>query len=161
MRWAHVYIDVDPQVRHEAEIRMRLHVRAKTEQEDSQLRITQAVALRDLLRDDPTLALAYLLLESPEKIDNQTLSATIKEVGEQVAAYAPGAPWVKTAQMLEHSFGSLAADAKQAIIDRICRTLTEFGEREAAQQIAQAHRFVLPQSVRDGRCDSATSPQKL
>lgn len=161
MRWARVHIDVDPEIRHEAQTRMRLIVQAKAEREDKQLRIGQAVVLRDLLREDPTLALAHLLLECPGKIDNQTIGGTIKAIGEQIAAYAPGAAWVKTAQMLEKSFGELAPDARQAIINRICRTLTEFGEQEVAQHIMEAHGLALSQSPLDGSHDYAGNLHKM
>lgn len=161
VQWARVHIDVEPQVRREAQTHMRLLVRAKADREDREVRIAQAVALRDLLREDPTLALAHLLLESPRKIDNHAISETVKAIGEQVAAYAPGAAWVKTAQMLEKSFGELAPDAKQAIINRICRTLTEFGQKEAAQRIGQVHGLIFPQSVLDGSRDSTGNLQKL
>jgi hypothetical protein len=154
VRWAHVHIDVDPEVQSEAQNRMRLLARAKADREDKQLRMAQAVALRDLLRKDPTLALAYLLLESPEKIDSHAISRTIKTVGEQIAAYAPGAAWIKTAQLLEKSFGELAPDAKQAIINRICRTLTEFGEKEAARHIEQTHGLAPLESTVDGSRNS-------
>jgi hypothetical protein len=139
--WARVYIDIDPEIRSEAYSLMRLRARTKTDLEDRQLRIAQAVALRDLLREDPTLALAHLLLEAPEKVDPQTIKGTIKAIGEQVSAHAPGGTWVKTAQLLERSFGGLPADAKQAIIDRICRTLTEFGEKETAEHIEGSYKW--------------------
>jgi hypothetical protein len=139
LRWAQVSIDVDPKILLEASNLMRIRSRAKADLEDRDLRIARAVALRDLLREDPTLAFAHLLLEAPEKIDVRNLSGTIKAVGEQISAYAPGETWVKTAQLLERSFGSLPADAKQAIIDRICKTLTEFGEREPADHIRETY----------------------
>jgi hypothetical protein len=141
VEWARVCIDVDPEIRREAYTLMRVRARAKTDLEDRQLRIAQAVTLRDLLREDPTLALAHLLLEAPEKIDTQALRGTIKAIGEQVGAYAPGETWVKTAQLLERSFGGLPTDAKQAIIDRICKTLTEFGEKETADHIEESYKF--------------------
>jgi hypothetical protein len=138
---ARVYIEVDPEIRSEAYTLMRLRARSKTELEDRQLRIAQAVALRDLLREDPTLALTHLLLEAPEKVDAQTLKGTIKTIGELVSANSPGGTWVKTAQLLERSFGGLPDDAKQAIIDRICKTLTEFGQRGVAEHIEESYKW--------------------
>ena len=139
--WARVCIDVDPEIQSEAYTLMRLRAREKADLEDRKLRIAQAVALRDLLREDPTLALAHLLLETPEKIDTQALKGTMKAIGEQVAAHAPGGTWVKTAQLLERSFGGLPTDEKQAIIDRICKTLTEFGVKEAAEHIEESYKW--------------------
>jgi hypothetical protein len=159
MQWAHVHVDANPEVEREAQSRIRLRVRTKADWEDRQLRIAQAVALRDLLREDPTLALAYLVLESPGTVSDQAFSRTIKEIGEQVAAYAPGAAWVKTAQLLEKSFAELAPDAKRFIIERICIALTEFGAKEEAHHIMQAHGLV-PQSTWDGSRDLAGSCQK-
>jgi hypothetical protein len=117
--WARTHIDVDPEAQHEAHIRMRLRARTKAELEDRRLRIAQAAELRDLLREDSTLALAHLLLVAPEKVENLTKGGIIKAVGELIASHAPGATWVKTAQMLEKSFGEMPDDAKQAIVDRI------------------------------------------
>jgi hypothetical protein len=139
LRWAQIIIDVDPEIQLRASNLMRKRSRLKTDREDKDLRIAQAVALRDLLREDPTLAFAHLLLEAPEKLDARTLSGTVKAVGEQISAYAPGETWVKTAQILEKSFGDLRPDARQAIIDRICKTLTEFGEREPADHIRETY----------------------
>ncbi len=118
--------------------------------EDKQLRIAQAVTLRDLLREDPTLALAQLLLESPEVINNQTTRETIKTISEQVATYAPGAAWVVTARLLENSFSQLPPDAKAAIVDRMYRVFMEFGEKEAAERIVRAHGLAIPSPSSNG-----------
>ena len=110
MQWAHVHIEVNPEVQRRADIRLSLQARAKSDWEDRQRRIAQAVTFRDLLREDPTLAFAHLMLESSGTLTAQEAISAIKEVGEQVAAYAPGAAWVKTAQLLEKSFGDLPPD---------------------------------------------------
>jgi hypothetical protein len=141
VRWARAHIDVDPETQHEAHTRMRLRARAKAELEDRRLRIAQAVELRDLLREDSTLALAHLLLVAPEKIENLASGGIIKTVGEQIAAYAPGATWVKTAQMLEKSFGEMPDDAKQAIVDRIYMVLSEFGKKREAEHLQETYRW--------------------
>jgi hypothetical protein len=158
VQWAQVHVDVAPEDQHEAETLMRLRARAKTDWEDRQLRIAQAAALRDQLREDPTLALAHLLLESPGTVTEQAIS-TIKAIGEHIAAHAPGAAWVKTAQLLEKSFGEMPPDAKQFIIDRVCRTLTEFGAKEAAQRIMQAHAVLVPHSTPNEASESHGSLQ--
>lgn len=159
MQWASVHIEVDPEIERQAKTRMRLRARAKEDLEDRQLRIAQAVILRDLLREDPTLALAHLLLESPGTVTGQAAVSTIKEIGEQVAAYAPGAAWVKTAQLLEKSFGELPPDAKQFIIDRICSGLAEFrGAEEAAHRIMQAHGSPVQRASSNGRASDSDSP---
>ena len=160
MQWASVHIEVDPEIQRQAETRLRLRARAKCDWEDRQLRIAQAVTFRDLLREDPTLALAHLLLESPGTITGQAAISTIKEIGEQIAAYAPGAAWVKTAQLLEKSFGELPPDAKQFIIDRICRGLMEFrGGEEAANHIMQVHGILVQRATSNGRAsDSENLP---
>lgn len=141
VRWARAHIDVDPETQHEAYTRMRFRARAKAELEDRRLRIAQAVELRDLLRKDPTLALAHLLLAAPEKIESLASGGIIKTIGEQVAAYAPGATWVKTAQMLEKSFGEMPDDAKQAIVDRIYMVLSEFGKKREAEHLQEAYKW--------------------
>jgi len=123
-----------------------------------QLRIAQAVTFRDLLREDPTLALAHLLLESPETVTGQAAISTISAIGEQVAAYAPGAAWVKTAQLLEKSFGELPPDAKQFIIDRICSGLMEFkGAEDAASRIRQVHGIPAQHAAPNGRANDNDS----
>jgi hypothetical protein len=141
VRWARAQIDVDPEDQHEAHTRMRSRARAKAELEDRQLRIAQAVELRDLLVRDPTLALAHLLLVAPEKIESLVSGGIIKTVGEQIAAYAPGATWVKTAQMLEKSFGEMPDDAKQAIVDRIYMVLSEFGRKREAENLQETYKW--------------------
>jgi len=120
---------------------MRLRARARTGLEDRKLRIAQASTFRDLLREDPTLALAYILLESPEKIDSLDSGGIIKAVGEQVAAYAPGSTWVKTAQLLEKTFGELPDDEKRAMIDRICKVMTEFGQKPTAEHLQETYKW--------------------
>jgi hypothetical protein len=158
MQWASVHIEVDPEVQRQAKTRLHLRARAKSDWEDRQLRITQAVTFRDLLREDPTLALAHLLLESPGTVTGQAAISTIKEIGEQVAAYAPGAAWVKTAQLLEKSFGELPPDAKQFIIDRIYRGLMEFrGTEEAAHSIMQVHGLLVQRATSNGRASDRNS----
>ena len=152
VQWASVHIEVDPEVQRRAKARLRLRARAESEREDRQLRITQAITFRDLLREDPTLALAHLLLESPGTVTSEAAISTIREIGEQVAAYAPGAAWVKMAQLLEKSFGELPSDAKQHIIDRICRSLMEFrGTEEAAHRIMQVHGLIVQPTASNGR----------
>jgi hypothetical protein len=160
VQWASVHIEIDPEVQRQANTRLHLRARAKSDCEDRQLRIAQAVTFRDLLREDPTLALAHLLLESPGTVTSQAALSTIKEIGEQVAAYAPGAAWVKTAQLLEKSFGELPPDAKQFIIDRICKGLMEFrGTEEAAHSIMQVHGIFVQRAPSNGRAsDSDTLP---
>jgi hypothetical protein len=141
VRWARAHVDVDPETQHEAHARTRLRAREAAELEDRRLHIAQAVELRDLLRKDPTLALAHLLLAAPDKFENLANDGVIKTVGEQVAAYAPGGTWVKTAQMLEGSFGEMPDDTKQAIVDRICAVLLEFGKKREAGELQEAYRW--------------------
>ncbi|CAM3748583.1 hypothetical protein [Nocardiopsis rhodophaea] len=155
--WASIQVDVAPEDVHEAEARMRLSARAKAELEDRKLRIAQAVTFRDLLRDDPSLALGHLLLYAPDKFPDQA-GALVDVIAERVAAHAPGAAWVKTAQLLEEFFGKLPSDEKKFIIDRICRTLTGFGAKDAARQISQAHQ---PTTDRPDRRDVNGSPSDL
>lgn len=126
---------------HEAYNLMRLRARARIELGDRKLRISQASTFRDLLREDPTLALAYILLETPEKIGSLDSGKIIKAVGEQVAAYSPGSTWVKTAQLLEKTFGELPNDEKQAMIDRICKVMMEFGERPTAEHLQETYKW--------------------
>ncbi|WP_328327585.1 hypothetical protein OG372_14285 [Streptomyces sp. NBC_01020] len=136
--WATAHIHVGPEDLHTAQTRMRLLARARTEWEINQLRLSQAVTYRNQLREDPTLVLAQLLLESPEAITQETVNI-IPSVAEKVAAYAPGAAWVETAHLLEESFGKLAPDAKQFVIDRLCTALTEFGAEAATRRLKEAH----------------------
>ncbi|GGX48858.1 hypothetical protein GCM10010353_73180 [Streptomyces chryseus] len=139
VNWAAVHVHVAPEDLHAAQARMRLRARARADWEINQLRVAQLVAYRDQLREDPTLVLAQLLLESPEAVSEQTVDI-IPLVAEKVAAFAPGAAWVKTAHLLDESFGKLAPDAKQFVIDRLCTALTEFGGEVAAQRLKEAHR---------------------
>jgi len=144
MQWARVHVGATLEDQHEAETRMRIRARARSDRDDTRLRIAQAVELRDLLREDPTLVLAHLLLESPATATEAV--GAIEKIGEQVAAYAPGASWVKTARLLEKFFEGLPLDAKKLIIDRFCLILTEFGAEDAAQAIMSTHEVLAPRA---------------
>jgi hypothetical protein len=158
MQWASVQIEVNPEIQRQAETRVRLRARARSDWEDRQLRIAQTVTFRDLLREDPTLALAHLLLGSPGTVTDQAAISTISAIGEQIAAYAPGAAWVKTAQLLEKSFGELPPDAKKFIIDRICDGLMEFkGTEDAASHIRQVHGIPAEHATPNGHANDSDS----
>ena len=66
---------------------------------------------------------------------------TINTIGEQLSIYTPGGTWVKTAQLLEKSFGKLPEDKKQAVIDRICKAMTEFGMKQEAEHIHETYKW--------------------
>lgn len=138
MNWATVRVHVSPEDLHLAQSRVRLRARARADWELKQLRVVQAAAYRDQLREDPTLVLAQLLLESPEAVSNETLTM-IPVIAERVAAYAPGAEWVQTARLLNEWYGGLAPDAKQFVVDRLCTVATEFGGARIAQRMQDAH----------------------
>jgi len=140
LMWAAVHVHVAPDDLHDARAHLRARARARAAHQEQQLRIAQAVAYRDLLREDPTLALAQMLLENPTAVNGQT-ATLVEQLSQCVATYAPGAAWVETAQVLQESFGNLAPDAKQFVVDRFCTALTEFGQKRAAQRIRQAHGF--------------------
>lgn len=135
--WARIYVNAEEEDQYQAKILIRAHARAESDRDEQRVRIAQAVALRDLLREDPTLALAYLLLESPARAAE--FGDTIAKISEQIAANAPGAAWVKTARLLEEFFQGQPPDAKQFMIERVCLVLIEFGEKRAARQIMIAH----------------------
>ncbi|WP_131589640.1 hypothetical protein [Streptomyces seoulensis] len=132
--WALVQIHVTPEDLEAAQSRIRVRAQARADAELKQLRITQAAAYRDQLREDPTLALAQLLLESPEAVTEQTVTI-IPKIAEQVAAYAPGAAWVQTAHLLAEWYGTMPPDAKQFVIDRLCTVASEFAGEEVAQRL--------------------------
>ncbi|GAB3113362.1 hypothetical protein GCM10027160_17130 [Streptomyces calidiresistens] len=136
--WAVVQVYVSPEDLHAAQSRIQLRARARADWELKQLRVVQAVAYRDQLREDPTLILAQLLLESPATFSDQTL-AMIPKVAARVSAYAPGAEWVQTAHLLNEWYGGLAPDAKQFVIDRLCTVAREFGGEGVAQRLKEAH----------------------
>ncbi|WP_148666212.1 hypothetical protein [Streptomyces malaysiensis] len=139
VHWATVHVHVPPEDLHAAQNHMRLRARARADWELKQLRVTQAAAYRDQLREDPTLALAQMLLESPEALTTEQVVTIIPKVAEQVSAYAPGAAWVQTAHLLGEWYGGLASDAKQFVIDRLCTVATEFGGERIAQRLKDAH----------------------
>lgn len=79
-----------------------------------------------------------MLLEAPGQLDDKTVQL-VQTLSDKVAAYAPGAAWVRTATLLEKTFGSLAPDAKSYVVDRLCTTLTEFGFKNEASQLHDSH----------------------
>ncbi len=137
--WAAVQVYVSPEDLHMAQDRVRLRARARTDSELRQLRFVQTLAYRDQLREDPTLVLAQLLLDSPAAVTDQTLSM-LPKIATCVASYAPGAAWVQTAHLLDQWYGGLAPDAKQFVIDRLCTVAREFGGERIAQRLQDAHR---------------------
>jgi hypothetical protein len=136
---AQVNLHVESEDQFEVKSRIRLRARAKIDHEIKQLEIAELLSFRDMLREDPTIAYAQLLLKSPEKILDDSVTKKIKEIGEQIATYAPGAAWVRTAQLLDNSFGQLPIDAKKTIIERVCDVLMEFGMEIEARNIMQVH----------------------
>jgi hypothetical protein len=139
VRRVRVHVDADPDAQDAALARMRLRVRVKNDREDRQQRIAQATEMRDLLREDPTLAIAHLLLESPAAVTDQAAVNAINALGDLVASHSPGAAWVTTARLLENFLGNLQPDAKKLIVERFCGTLREFGAREEARLVMRAH----------------------
>ncbi|MEU3620408.1 hypothetical protein ABZ725_50335 [Streptomyces sp. NPDC006872] len=145
LNWTTVHVHVDPEDTRTAHTRTRLEARRRAEWEAKQLRMAQAVAYRDQLREDPTLVLAQMLLDAPQTVTDQTISL-IPRIAEQVAAHAPGATWVQTARLLDAWFRDMAPDAKRFIIDRLCTVAAEFGGEYLAEQVEKAHRSDIPDS---------------
>ncbi|WP_406382090.1 hypothetical protein [Streptomyces sp. NBC_01618] len=157
--WATAQVYVSPEDLHVAQSRIRLRARARTDWELKQLRVVQTVAYRDQLREDPTLILAQLLLDSPAAVSDQTL-AMIPKIAAHVGAHAPGAAWVQTAHLLNEWYGGLAPDAKQFIIDRLCTVAREFGGERVAQRLKDAHRIAAdsPAPAGEPAHESSTGP---
>ncbi|MEU8719557.1 hypothetical protein [Streptomyces antimycoticus] len=139
VQWVAVHVHARPEDLIDAQTHERLRAKARAAQEEQQLRVAQYVGFRDLLREDPTIALAQLLLENPAAFTPQTVN-TMGEIARQVASHAPGAAWVETARLLEKSFGGLPADAQQFIVDRLCTVLMEFGAKAPAERLRTVHR---------------------
>jgi hypothetical protein len=99
-----------------------------------QLVLDRITTFRDCLREDPTLALAQMLLETPAEVSRETLD-TMQSVATLVAAHAPGAEAVAIAQLLRDFTATLKPDAKVFIIERLCEVLVAFGGAEPAKQI--------------------------
>ncbi|UNO42982.1 hypothetical protein [Streptomyces sp. MST-110588] len=138
VQWASVHLHVRPEDLLDAQARAHRISGARAAHEQQQLRITQYTDFRDLLRDDPTIALAQLLLENPAAVTKETQNV-ISEIASQVATFAPGAEWVQTSRLLESFFEGLASDAKQFVIDRLCTVLMEFGAKESAERLQSVH----------------------
>ncbi|OKI98964.1 hypothetical protein AMK18_23810 [Streptomyces sp. CB01249] len=145
VNWATVQVYVSPEDLHLAQDRIRLRARAQTDRELRQLQVVQALAYRDQLREDPTLILAQLLLDSPAAVTDQTLTM-IPKIAAHVGTYAPGAAWVQTAHLLDEWYGGLASDAKQFVVDRLCTVAREFGGEEVSQRLKDAHRVAADSS---------------
>ncbi|MFC9238444.1 hypothetical protein ACFTZK_18585 [Streptomyces decoyicus] len=95
------------------------------------------------MREDPTLALAQLLLET--RLYRSREADLLSEIAGYVASFTPGAQWVQTARLLEAAFGGLKPDAKQFIVDRVCMVLMEFGAKESAEHLRAVPRFTAPE----------------
>jgi len=132
--WASVHVHASPHDAADLLEAQRRSTTAKRADEEIRLRISRIITFRDGLREDPTLALAQMMLESPAKVTPETL-ATIESIAKYVATYAPGAEVVAVAQMLRDFTADLKPDAKQFIADRLCTVLIEFGGEAPAHQI--------------------------
>ena len=144
MQWATIHVHARPEDVLDAQSRERAAASARLRREEQQHRINQYADFRDLLREDPTLALAQLLLEDPTSIAS-TGADLLSQISGYVATFAPGAQWVQTARLLEAAFGELKPDAKQFIVDRFCMALMEFGAKESAEHLRAVHRFTEPE----------------
>jgi hypothetical protein len=124
----------------------RRHEAAKHANENMRSRIELFAMFRDHLRQDPTIALAQMLLETPSKVDSATLQ-TMESVASRVAAYSPGAETVAIAQLLRDFTENMDPDKKKYIMDRLCTVLIEFGARGPAERI---QRLYQPEHELDG-----------
>jgi hypothetical protein len=138
--WASVHVHVAPRDLNDATEDLRADAVARRRMREQRLRVEQAVAYRDLLREDPTLAAAQLLVEDPTHVGQQTVDL-VQELARLVATHAPGATWVATARLLEDSFGALPPKAKQYVVDRVCTALTEFTQTRSAAAELREYRF--------------------
>ncbi|MFC4508523.1 MULTISPECIES: hypothetical protein [Streptomyces] len=138
VQWPTVHVHARPEDLQDARARARIRAAESAAREEQRLRVTQYVQFRDLLREDPTSALAQLLLETPATVSTETVTA-MDEIARQVAATAPGAARVETARLPEKSFSDLPTDAEQFIIDRLCTVLMEFGAKEPAERLRTVH----------------------
>ncbi|MEU5038706.1 hypothetical protein [Streptomyces rubiginosohelvolus] len=159
VNWATVHVSASPEDVHMAQDRVRLRAQARADRDLRQLRFVQTLAFRDQLREDPTLILAQLLLDSPTAVTQQTLEM-IPKIAAHVSSYAPGAAWVQTAHLLNEWYGGLAPDAKQFVVDRLCTVAGEFGGERIAQQLRDAHQGATDSFVPSEGPDheTATSP---
>jgi hypothetical protein len=132
--WARVRVHAQPDDIGDLLEARRHRVAARRADEEMRMRIDRIIAFRNCLRDDPTLALAQMLLETPDKVTPETL-ATMESIAERIAEYAPGANSVVIAQLLRDFTANLKPDAKIFIAERLCKVLVEFGGAEPAEQI--------------------------
>jgi hypothetical protein len=144
--WARVYVHARPQdVVHLLDMR-RQQVSAKHADEEMRLRIDRITSFRNALREDPTLALAQMLLETPSAVSPETLNI-MELIATRIAAYAPGTEFVAIAQVLRDFITDLKPDAKQFIVDRLCAVLVEFGGAASVDQIRARTQPLDAQSV--------------
>jgi len=149
--WVTVHVHVDPQDLHDATVALRDRAAARGRLREQRLRLEQAVAVRDLLREDPTLAAAMMLAESPAYVGEHTV-ALVQQLAELVAAYSPGSTWVATARLLEAAFGALPAEARTYAVDSMCTALAEFSATiEAGAELRRAHGSASAPEVGDLR----------
>jgi hypothetical protein len=129
-----IHVDPDPRDITEILTALRRHEAAKRANDVMRARIELFAMFRDHLRNDPTIALAQMLLETPSKVDSETLQ-TMESVASRIAAYAPGSETVAIAQSLKEFMENLDPDKKKYIIDRLYTVLIEFGARGPAERI--------------------------
>jgi len=104
-------------------------------------RVQRLMVFRDCLREDPTIALAQMLLETPAALTPATLSL-LDEVGSRVAAYAPGRETVEVVRLLRDFTANLQPGEKKFIVERLFDVLIEFGGRPTAEKIRSRINFL-------------------
>jgi hypothetical protein len=102
--------------------------------EATRLKMERVTMFRDSLREDPSLALALMLLENRTTLTSETLQA-LDHITERVAASSPHAEAVVIAGLLREFVAGLQPDAKKHIANRLCTTLTEYGGDRQAEKI--------------------------
>jgi len=132
--WATVHVRAEASDISDLVEMQRRRASAKRADDEMRIRIERITAFRDSLRDDPTLALAQMLLETPGAVSPETLD-TMQSVAMYMASSAPGAE-VAIAQLLKAFVEDMKPDAKQYIVERLCEVLVEFGGGDAANQIS-------------------------
>ncbi|WP_354642942.1 hypothetical protein [Kitasatospora camelliae] len=104
----------------------------KEEQHRRELDLSRS--LRDALREDPSLALAHLVLRHPQDLSTESISQLGMLVAE-VSAYDPANSWVATARVLQDLIKDMPADTKAHLINQLATLASQFGHKEGANQL--------------------------
>ncbi|MFE7558188.1 hypothetical protein [Kitasatospora sp. NPDC057500] len=132
--WASVRLWVTPDDLASALQSLRRTHEYNLQEEQHRRELDLSRSLRDALREDPSLALAHLVLRHPQDLSTESISQLGALVAE-VSAYDPANSWVATARVLQNLIKDMPTDTKSHLINQLATLAAQFGHKGVADQL--------------------------